>query len=499
MQKNHQRTFYIKASVLVFGLFLSACARPFSTRGITVESEVESIVCPQNYEVTLDFFRQLIQQKTNLSGPIDEQAFYESLAIDNVFKGVDGSYLKSNLYAIYQEFLQDVTYLSSYEANPNLTELVSVLKIEDTENHIRKELVEKYKFKINQISQNMKSMGYSCTELSNPRSEAPPTKKDEMPQPQIIEGETRVPSPREVTTKDLILAMRKVFAVTYQSCQVLDQKPLDKDDKNLEGVHEKCCYENTQAMERHIASLKQVVETHPYIQDKYSNQCFDLTKNPLIYDFGGRPSFTNGVFGQLNFFANSGGSEVLGYDCSALVYTVLMGGGFRLKENKVFVASDIEAAQSRQFLDPEAKGWSCLNSVIFKNETSEPLLEGDVATMDGHTFMIYRVGRDPYGIENIRDCKKIDIKNFDFDIIQSSPSKDGVGVNVYVARDYLMTTETMRNGFVEYAKNYCERVKNGSKKNIKLSYFSLVRMSTKPACRMPMVQLKNESCVRQCI
>lgn len=478
------RTRVVAAFALLVGL--TGCNK-FNAAASPVSSEMGSIVCPQSYEVTMDFFGQLVTNQDATADEVTAQEFSDAINTDQTFQGAASTYFKTELYSLYKEFYQDVKYLSTVEKNANLAELVTMLKVEDTDTSARQELVTKYKAKVNEISRNMQSMGYSCP-IADDNTDLGGT-------PKPVPGGGTL-TPREIVTKDLIASMRKVLAVTYQSCAVLDREPLNKDDKNVQGIKESCC--NGDGLIRTISSLSQVQATHHYIQPSYGSQCVNIRKNPLIYDYGGRPSFTRGSTGRLNFFSNYGGSEVLGYDCSAMVYTVVMGAGFRLKENKMFVASDVAAAQSRQFLDPESKGWSCLNSVTFSGETEDGLLEGDIASMDGHTLMIYRAGKDPFGIENLTDCKNVDSKNFDFDLMQSSPSKDGVGINVFVGKDYLDTNGTMEKGFVEYAKNYCERKKNASTKKIKLSYFSLVRLSTESSCRMQSVSFENESCVQEC-
>jgi hypothetical protein len=481
------------AAALTFAVSLNLIAcNKFSSVSSSVSSEMGSIICPQSYEVTMDFFSQLVAEQDGKSATLSEQDFSDAANTDHVFQGAANSYFKTELYSMFKEFYQDIKYLSSVEKNSNLPELVSFLKVEDTDSETRKNLVIKYKTKVNEISRNMKNMGYSCPSEDNEDNNVPSGGGELKPLPDSNLTD------REAVTRDLVASMRKVFAVTYQSCQVLERKPLEKADKNIQGITEECCQKGG-GLIRHINNLSLVQATHPYLQASYGSQCLDIRKKPLIYDFGGRPAFTRGSQGKLNFFKNYGGSEVLGYDCSAMVYTVMMGAGFRLKENKMFVAADVVAAQSRQFLDPESKGWNCLDSVDFAAETQEPILAGDIASMRGHTFMIYRAGKDPYGIENLTDCEKVDSRNFDFDLMQSSPSKDGVGINVYVGKDYLLTNDTMEKGFVEYAKNYCERKKSASTKKIKLGYFSLVRLSTKSSCRMPAVALENESCVQECI
>lgn len=488
----------VTALMIAVAVVANACSpRHFTVESTSINSELGAIVCPQRFEVTMDFFSQLVRRQEQQGTPISETILNESMATDDAFDGLANSYLKTELYKVYQEFYQDLKYLSVKEENPNLQELIFMIKVEDGETSTRKEMIEKYKNKVAEMSATMKQMGNQCPDDRNKNEE--PVSDPNKPLPNGDEPGVSV-SPRQRVTTELVEAMRKVLAVTYQSCTVLTRKPLMTADHDLKGIRTECCTGGARrARIRTIDKLDLVQNTHHYLQRSYGQQCVDINKSPLIYDFGGRPSYTYGSKGVLNFFKNNGGSKELGYDCSAMVYTVLLGGGFRYKKDKMFSASDVEAAHSKQFMKPESKGWNCLHSVTFTGETSDPLLAGDIASMDGHTLMVYRAGKDPFGIQSVADCKSLNSSHFDFDFMQSSPSKEGVGVNIFVGKDYLETNGVMRKGMIEYAKNYCERVKNGSTKKINIDYFSIVRMSTSSSCRMREVSFQNESCVQGCV
>jgi hypothetical protein len=291
MKKNKKATKsrLAAASMLATFLFLTSCHNTQFKAAEAVSSDMESIVCPQSYEVTMDFFSQLVEVENQQIAQLDETVFSSAIDTDDFFKGAANTYFKNELYKIYVEFYQDIKYLSSFESNPKLAELVSYLKIEDTENHLRKELVDKYKKRINVVSRNMQSMGYTCPE-GNDIKRGPDSDDDSTTAPKPPSNDKPAPTERERVTDKMISSMRKVLAVTYQSCAVLEQKPLDRDDKNVMGIKEECCYEGSRGLVRHIQSLSQVLSTHHYLQNSYGNQCFNLNKSPLIYDFGGRPS-----------------------------------------------------------------------------------------------------------------------------------------------------------------------------------------------------------------
>lgn len=127
-----------------------------------MNSELGSIVCPQSFEVTMDFFSQLVDEQEKQKVLISEEAFNQSMATDDKFDTLANSYLKTQLYSLFQEFYQDIKHLSIAEKNSNLLELVSYIKVEDGETSLRKELIEKYKTKIQALSTDLQKMGQDC-------------------------------------------------------------------------------------------------------------------------------------------------------------------------------------------------------------------------------------------------------------------------------------------------------------------------------------------------
>lgn len=480
--------------VCVLSITLLSCSDGFKPHDSEPANDLNKIACPQNYEFMLDYFGSLFKSDQASLNSVTQQDFESGIKDQLVFDGFTLEFFKDSAYKIFNEFSNDLYYLSLVETDHSQIELLGLLKVEDTDTPGRKNMVEKYRDKISKLGQQMEQMGVQCFEKTpNKDDNTPDTNK---PDPNV---DSENQTPRTKTTQLLIESMKRTFATTYQSCSVLQQPELTEDTPSVEGIKEECCHESGRGYKRYISSLASVQKSHPYLRNQYGSACVKVNQNPLIYDFGGRPFFTRGSKGTLNFFKNWGGTSALGYDCSALVYAVLMRAGLRLKKNKPFVASDVVAAYSTQFLDPDSKNWSCLKFLDYSKEESDDLLPGDIASMDGHTVLIYSVGSDPLGINSTSSCNSISTSNFNFSILQSSPSKDGVGVNRYDGNDYLKTNQEMKQGFLNYARDLCRSKKSNKFSKIRYDNFSILRVSTDSQCRMPQVKFENESCVESCL
>lgn len=463
-------------------LALSACTPSIKASITPIENESEKIACPQAYEVSMDYFISTIEAKKDLQ-KLDGDNFKNNLKFSD-------SMAQDEFYHIYSDFYDQLIRLSVAEKNDNLVELATQLKIEDSDTNDRKQIIQETKEKIQNLSQKLKAQGLQCSAIAAPGAgKKEPQKWDPTPNPPADN-----PGGTPVEKTDIKKAMEKVFAVTYQSCEVLQQKPLTADVPDLEGIKEECCHPDGRGKLRTISRLKDVLKTHYYLQAPLSgDQCFNIRGNPLIYDYGGRPNYSKGSEGKLNFFKNLGGTKVLGYDCSALVYSVLLGGGFRLMPNKPFVASDVVAAQSKQFVSPESKGWSCLQRITMTPKSNIEV--GDIVSFDGHVVMIYSKGQDPFGLNKVSNCNDVSINDFDFRIFQSSSSKDGIGVNVYEAKDYLKKGDRMTEIFLDYAKNACFSITQGKDIFLKRSDYSITRHKNTSECRTQQVSFENEACV----
>lgn len=467
-------------------ILFSACSPAFHANTKPIQNELDLIACPEAYEVSMDYFISTLESESAIK-KMDVDEFKFSLKFEDRNS-------QDQFYAIYSEFYDDLVRLSIEEKNDNLMELAAQLKLEDSDSELRQRIIQNTKTKIDQLSNNLKTKGMNCNAIKpQVPVTGPQPQKDEPPVNNDPGGGGTPPTPQP--TKTVIQkAMEKVLAVSYQSCEVLKLKPLTAEVPLVQGIKEDCCHPDGRGKLRTISSLTDLLQTHYYLQKPLTGpQCFPIRSNPLIYDYGGRPNYTKGVDGKLNFFKNLGGTKVLGYDCSALVYSVLLGGGLRLKPNKPFVASDVVAAQSRQFISPESKGWACLERITL---TPKKTIEvGDIIGFDGHVVMIYSKGQDPFGINNISDCADVNLSGFDFNVLQSSPSKDGIGINVYEAKDYLRVGDKMAEIFLDYAKNACESKKQNKSIQLKRTGYSIIRHKNTSECKTNPVAFENESCV----
>lgn len=308
------------------------------------------------------------------------------------------------------------------------------------------------------------------------------------------------PTEPSSTQARMIAGQNNVFATVYQSCQALQVPEISAATPNVQGI--------TRLEEGHpdgvggkriISDLKAVQSTHPYIRvsgDSSNNGCFSVYKNPLIYDYGGKPATSGNV---IDFFKNSGsGTSVLGVDCSGFVTAAIASAGFRYTpgtDNKAVYANQ----KSTKFIDAESSGFKCFQNITVDAKTS--ILPGDVGAIAGHVVMIDKVSADPFGVKKVTSlagCDAMTEANFDFTISQSSPSKNGVGINKIIAKDYLKDQGGMKTLFVEMAKATCKATFQNKAIKPKSSAWGIVRHKGTPECLAPRIQIANESCVSQC-
>ncbi len=220
----------------------------------------------------------------------------------------------------------------------------------------------------------------------------------------------------------------------------------------------------------------------------------------MIYDYGGKPYATTSLSSPLSFFKNAGsGTEALGVDCSGLVYTALSTAGLRVAPRKNNKATGVYGISAKMYLDPEQNGLSCLQKVsVNPKETLRP---GDIVAVPGHVLMIDSTGSDPFGLNGVSSasgCSSISFKNFDFVVAQSSPSKAGVGINRYEARDYLRESVKMKEGLEKYAYYACLARFDSKSYTPNLEAASVVRHKMTSECLGARVKLEQESCIQSC-
>ena len=287
-----------------------------------------------------------------------------------------------------------------------------------------------------------------------------------------------------------------VMATAYQSCQVLGLPLVDASTANVQGVVRGAKIDAV-GYGRVYTDVALLKRSHYYHRGQtYGPSCANQDKAPLVYDYGGKPAIT--ASSALDLFTNSGGGPALGIDCSAFVSTAAAIAG-NLYRSSTANKPTYTRFVSRDFINPTTSGWTCYDSVkVAPNAFIQP---GDIAAVQGHVVMVDQVGSDPFGIANVRssaECGALSYRNFDFAIIQSSPSKNSMGINRFTVRDYLVNEPHMQNMFVGYAKQACLSKFDKLIRTPVTSAYGIIRHKQTPACLAQKIALRNEGCISSC-
>jgi len=304
-------------------------------------------------------------------------------------------------------------------------------------------------------------------------------------------------SPLGLSGPSLTNGINRVFATAYQSCRVLDLPPMDAGTADVVGITRTGTHSDGVGGKREITNLKSVQRTHYYINGiATESSCVKVADSPLIYDYGGEPAISGTT---LNFFKNAGsGTSALGVDCSAFVSSAIAVVGMRYKPN--LPNKPIYTRQtSSKFIDAAASGFTCFDNVTVTPKQS--IAAGDILGVNGHVVIVDRLGPDPFALNLIKkeaDCANLNYKNFDIVVAQSSPSKNGIGLNKYQVKDYLDEGSKMRTAFVEMGQQAC--LAKFQQKNIKpkSSAWGFIRHKGTAECTAPRVTLAGESCAQKC-
>lgn len=308
----------------------------------------------------------------------------------------------------------------------------------------------------------------------------------------------------------------KAMATAYQSCSVLDLPAMTKATPNVQGIEVVGHHHDGVGDLRKITDLDAFLRTNYYFVNQTSTStkgssestkptsksCFDVHASPLIYNYGGKPYVGVGENPALDFFKIAGdGGNVLGIDCSGFVYSALATSGLRLTRGKKIKAIYAQGIGSEMFANPEDNGLSCLHHVDF--QYNESLRAGDILATDGHVVIIVRVGADPLGLKNFAsdsECARdnVSVDNFDFDIVQSSTSKNGIGVNKSAASGYFEKDMKLTAGLKALTVQACHAHFRHSTIASSSDEASLVRHIGTSDCLDDAIALAHESCVASC-
>lgn len=302
-----------------------------------------------------------------------------------------------------------------------------------------------------------------------------------------------------------VYGIRRALASAYQSCDVLNLPAMTSATPSVSGITVLAEPHPAGGRKRVYGSLANINSSHYYIKGQRlaKNTCFEVRNAPMIYDFGGKPGTSSSNAKVLDFFRSAGtGTAVLGIDCSAFVFSSLAVAGLKMDPDpkKLLKADLVHGIGSRAFKEPQVNGLRCLAKIKVSADVS--IKTGDVAAINGHVVMLDDVGADPFGLKKITSAAKCTAANlpssdFDFVIAQSSPSKSGIGINRFQARDYLKESETYKEGLTRYAVAAC-KAKFGVVTTVDTTDLSVTRHKKTPECKTEALVINKQECVDSC-
>lgn len=362
----------------------------------------------------------------------------------------------------------------------------------------------------------------SCENSGDNSGSAPPVVAQPTPSASPAPGSTPEPTPAPAATPeptpatmDLLSKWKasrhpavygglKGLATAYQSCEAGVAGAMTSATADVEGISIIGTHPNGVGKVRVIGNLSAFLKSHYYLSayKRPSSSCFDVQKSPLLYDYGGKPYTSDATDSTLDLFRNAGsGSSALGIDCSGYVYSALATGGLKLKKSGRLKAIGVHGVSSSMFMNPQSNGLTCLDYAKFNgNDNIRP---GDILASSGHVILIESVGSDPLGIERITkesDCtsSNMSVSRFNFTILQSSPSKGGIGINRMRAADYLAGGGSMKTAMLQHAVNACLAKFRGTTITTKSSSANLIRHAGTPDCVDTAIKYAKEECVASC-
>lgn len=353
----------------------------------------------------------------------------------------------SNIYQLSLEFFADKS-IDRIQEELALIELIG----EDESNPYEDAELKSFIKQVNVIFKDLKNLI------------APLKLECQVIRPQSIE--TQIPhTPIVVNDSEihpLVYGARKVMATAYQSCRVLDIPLVPHNIPDIQGIVETEWHGIGDGIRRNISSIERVNATHYYLNQlqKVSSTpyqgCPNIFENPLIFDFGGKPYFSDN-YHRINLFRNAGsGTSALGVDCSGFAMAAFASAGLRVQRNKPIKASYINAVSSWMLKDPEGSRLNCLQKITARD--NYPLRTGDIISAKGHVVIVDRMTKDPFGLSHARsaqDCNNISLNQFQFSIIQSTSEFNGMGINRIHIRD--TAHPELTSGLIQYASNVCYR------------------------------------------
>jgi hypothetical protein len=302
----------------------------------------------------------------------------------------------------------------------------------------------------------------------------------------------------------VVFGALKAIATAYQSCDAGNLAPVNHATPDIKGITITGHHSDGIGNVRKISDLKGLLETDYYFThyNKPSSNCFDVRSSPMIYNYGGKPYTTSSAGATMNFFRRAGsGGQTLGIDCSGYVYSSLAAAGLKVKKDGRLKTTGVYGISARMYMNPKGNGLTCLNNVTFNSDDS--LHAGDILASGGHVTIIESVGHDPFGVAGFTkesECAKANMSGarMNFNILQSSPVKNGMGINKITVAEFLVTETNLADGLLQHAADACLAHVRHSSVLTHSKTTAIVRHLGTKECQDQTVPLAHESCIDSC-
>lgn len=490
------------SSAVVATLALSAC----SPRGLEAEHYIaatitDDIACEnRSAKIFGALFKAVENDEAIPSLERMKSRFEENLLTDYPdLSGEQRETLLAQLEELYRTLESDSGQVYRPEDGFPLSRRIAALELGFDSTPEQKALKQRLQKSFSQLTLSAQAAGVECSQGSEtpPEAEDPPVDSSPPPPPSNpVEPEE---NPYTLSSTPAHKGALRVFGVIHQSCASLEVAPLTLNSPSVQGITRTGTRPDGGGI-RIVSDASAVMRTNPFLKvHSPGGSCRSLRSTPPIYDFGGKPGVTGNA---MDMFKNGGdGTSALGIDCSGFVSAALLNSGLKLSSSAPIRPSQSGAYSSRQFKRPGSDGLDCLAKV--KVTASESVKSGDILAMDGHVVMLEVFSEDPLGLDGIsrvEDCRSgpVASSKFDFLVIQSSSSKNGIGMNRYRAKDYFQENASFKEAMLQYAVAACKARFSGQSSTPSPSGAILSRHTGTSACRAAEVPLVGQECVQSC-
>lgn len=493
-------------------LFLQGCQKPQSENLRLINDSQDQLLCETNFDEfnnrIYDFWLQ--EKNPPSSEELKKQIYLELQKNKSMNYLTEEEQAKiSSLISRYYQFLTE-TLTTSLSSSQEKLNLLTALELGDQSGEKQK-LQMQWEAEKKKFADEIASMQLALSSLCAERKNKENSDNQNTNPPAPSDGSD---SSREIFHPSAIDGLHKVIATAYQTCEALEVKPLSAQTPNIQGI--KILSEghaSGRGRKRVYQDVQKIFKTNPYyaINTPLQKGCFANTKQPLIYDFGGKPKTTTDANSVLDFFTDAGsGTDVLGIDCSGFIFSAIARGGLKLSPNKTLKAVLVHGMSANMFKNPSKNGMTCFESLVDLRTTT--LQPGDIIASDAHVVMVGSVGLDPFGIKRakkVSDCTidKLSSNGFDFAVSQSGNWKNGIGIHQSEAKDYLKSTSTFQKGLTQLAQYFCQEKFSPPKTSQDpsslakptLDGINVIRHKGTAEClAQTPIALKYESCVEDC-